>query len=332
MTDLLSPGIRLASAQSCEDDEEVKSILAASGIKRKPARWSTDPLAQRIRDTVDYSKQITMEEALNDTAGRPVRVFADGIYDLFHYGHAEQLFQAKNVFPNVYLIVGVCNDSLTHEKKGKTVMNEEERYNAIRHCRYVDEIVRDQPWFLSDEFLEHHKIDFVAHDDLPYPAGGIDLFAHLKQMGKFVATQRTDGISTSDLITRVVKDYDVYARRNLARGYTPEELNVPFLTTNKYRLEAVANKVESYIDSSWNLLQQWEENSRSYIATFIDKYGPNPWGLSTTIASKLSPNRALRQEGEDSGMNTPDGVSSRSPSVEPGEAEEEEGAAASISR
>merc|ERR1719369_222381 len=200
-------------------------------------------------------------------------------------------------------------------------MNEEERYNAIRHCRYVDEIVRDQPWFLSDEFLEHHKIDFVAHDDLPYPAGGVDLFAHLKQMGRFVATQRTDGISTSDLITRVVKDYDVYARRNLARGYSAEELNVPFFTTNKYRLEAVANKVESVIDSSWSLLQQWEENSRSYIATFIDKYGPNPWGLSTIIASKLSPGCSSRLADKDSGMNTPDGLSSRSSSAEPTSAE-----------
>jgi len=312
----LPSSMKVSSVSPSDLDEEVKEILAASGVKRKPARWSTDPVAQRIRDTVDYSKQITMEQAMNDTAGRPVRVFADGIYDLFHYGHAEQLYQAKNVFPNVYLIVGVCNDELTHEKKGKTVMNEEERYQAIRHCRYVDEIVRDQPWFLSDEFLEHHKIDFVAHDDLPYPAGGIDLFAHLKQMGKFVATQRTDGISTSDLITRVVKDYDVYARRNLARGYTPEELNVPFLTSNKYRMQKVASTVESYIDSSLSLLQQWEENSRNYIASFIDKYGPNPWGLSTTIASKLSPNMAIRGGSDDSGMNTPEGAS-RSPSAEP---------------
>lgn len=52
----------------------------------------------------------------------------------------------------------VCSDELTHKYKGFTVMTEEERYEALRHCRYVDEILRDAPWTLTPEFLEKHKV------------------------------------------------------------------------------------------------------------------------------------------------------------------------------
>ena len=52
----------------------------------------------------------------------------------------------------------VCSDELTHKYKGFTVMTEIERYEALRHCRYVDEILRDAPWTLTPEFLEKHKV------------------------------------------------------------------------------------------------------------------------------------------------------------------------------
>ena len=54
----------------------------------------------------------------------PVRIYADGVFDMYHIGHAKVLEQAKKLYPHVYLIVGVSGDEETIQKKGKIVMNE----------------------------------------------------------------------------------------------------------------------------------------------------------------------------------------------------------------
>ena len=244
------PSTSTAPSNLSIDAPHPDTITSQQSVKTSPklvtpAPFDDDEVAEIERASIEYSIKITADMAKNGTSPRCIRVYADGIYDLFHQGHARQLMQAKNVFPNsdVYLIVGVCSDELTQPNKGTTVMDENERYDALTHCRYVDEVVRNAPWVLDDEFLTKHKIDFVAHDDAPYTTGtGTDIYADLKEKGMFVSTQRTEGVSTSDVIARIIKDYDVYIRRNYGRGYTRKDLNVSFLRDKRIKIQGIDAK------------------------------------------------------------------------------------------
>uniref|UniRef100_V5GZ44 choline-phosphate cytidylyltransferase n=1 Tax=Anoplophora glabripennis TaxID=217634 RepID=V5GZ44_ANOGL len=262
---------RKRSRSHCEEliTSPTSHIQSLSVGTFSAAPFSEDSGPKKIRDECDYNVKITYEMARSGTAPRPVRVYADGAFDLFHQGHARVLMQAKSIFPNVYLIVGVCSDKMLHEYKGRTVLNEDERYNAIRHCRYVDEVLRDAPWSYSDDFLTKYKIDFVAHDDIPYATEETDdVYGELKKRGMFVATQRTEGVSTSDIVARIVRDYDIYVRRNLARGYSAKELNVSFLKEKKIRIE---NKMHELKDKGKNFIDTFGERKDDIIAKWEDK-------------------------------------------------------------
>jgi choline-phosphate cytidylyltransferase len=56
------------------------------------------------------------------------------------------------------LLHAVTNDADTQRLKGKTVMAEHERYDAVKHCRYVDEVVEGCPWEITPEFVEEHQV------------------------------------------------------------------------------------------------------------------------------------------------------------------------------
>ncbi|KAH9498532.1 Choline-phosphate cytidylyltransferase A [Bulinus truncatus] len=270
------------------DSRRSKLQLPAKS-KISPAPFSHEPEAIEINAQTDYSIKITMEDALSGNVTRSVRIYADGIYDMFHTGHARQLMQAKMAFPHTYLIVGVCSDEMTFKNKGRTVMNDTERYEALRHCRYVDEVVTDAPWTLDMNFLEKHKIDFVAHDDLPYTTGSADdVYKFVKERGMFLATERTEGISTTDVITRIIKDYDVYIRRNLARGYSHKDLNVSYMKAKRLKLKDNYEKLENKIKDKgkdlmdkWKdqlgkgneMLHRWEEKSKEFIGNFVEMFG-----------------------------------------------------------
>ncbi|PVH94646.1 hypothetical protein DM02DRAFT_183987 [Periconia macrospinosa] len=184
--------------------------------------------------------------------GRPVRVYADGVFDLFHIGHMRQLQQAKTAFPDTILIVGVTGDKETHRRKGLTVLSARERAESVRHCKWVDEVIEDCPWIVTTEFLEQHKLDYVAHDDLPYGADeGDDIYGPIKEKGMFLVTQRTEGLSTTGIITKIVRDYDQYIDRQLKRGTSRKELNVSWLKKNELDFKRNMADLRDSIKSNW---------------------------------------------------------------------------------
>lgn len=106
-------------------------------------------------------------------------------------------------------------------------MTENERVESVSHCRYVDEVIPLAPWIVTPEYMKKHNIDYVSHgEDLSVDENGEDVYKKLKEMDKFITIKRTEGISTSDIILRIIKDYESYVRRNLKRGYIFEDMNV----------------------------------------------------------------------------------------------------------
>ncbi|KAI9470681.1 MAG: hypothetical protein EXX96DRAFT_597513 [Benjaminiella poitrasii] len=237
-----------------------------------------------------------MDVYINPPRNRPIRIYCDGIYDMFHFGHAKALEQAKKAFPNVYLLVGVCNDEETHKRKGRTVMNDIERYESVRHCKWVDEVIESAPWIVTQEFLDNYKIDYVAHDAEPYQSTESgDVYAFVKSQGKFYPTRRTDGISTSDLITRIVRDYNKFLRRNLERGVSAKELNISFLKEQQIKtqknIERVKNTVLDHLDF-------WESQSHHFITDFSSLFG-----VEDAVGNFLAKRKLIH-----SGSSTPTGA------------------------
>ncbi len=135
-----------------------------------------------------------------------MRVYVDGVFDLFHYGHADMLRRVKEHFgPSAVICVGVCSDADCKKYKRRPLLNQQERIHSVSMCKYVDEVVSDAPWIIDEEFLKKYEIDVVCHDGTPYAAPGTnDVYEYVKSVGKFVHIPRTEGISTSNIIHRVL--------------------------------------------------------------------------------------------------------------------------------
>uniref|UniRef100_A0A8C5GWW8 ethanolamine-phosphate cytidylyltransferase n=1 Tax=Gouania willdenowi TaxID=441366 RepID=A0A8C5GWW8_GOUWI len=124
-------------------------------------------------------------------------------YDMVHYGHSNQLRQAKA--RGDYLIVGVHTDSEIAKHKGPPVFTQEERYKMVRAIKWVDEVVEGAPYVTTLETLNKYNCDFCVHgDDITLTVDGKDTYEEVKKSGRYRECKRTQGVSTTDLVGRML--------------------------------------------------------------------------------------------------------------------------------
>ncbi|XP_023300485.2 ethanolamine-phosphate cytidylyltransferase, partial [Lucilia cuprina] len=137
------------------------------------------------------------------TSKKEVRVWCDGCYDMVHFGHANSLRQAKALGDKV--IVGIHTDEEIAKHKGPPVFTEEERVKMVKGIKWVDEVVLGAPYVTTLEVLDEHNCDFCVHgDDITMTAEGVDTYHLVKKANRYKEVKRTAGVSTTDLVGRML--------------------------------------------------------------------------------------------------------------------------------
>jgi len=208
-------------------------------------------------DPVAYARN---EE--NGKTGKPVRVWIDMCADLFHFGHANALRQAKLM--GDILVVGIHPDSEIIKNKGPPVMNEQERLAVVKACKWVDEVTLDAPYQTTLATLDKFNIDFAVHgEDISVNSDGTDSFEEVKQTGRFKLIKRTTGVSTTDLVGRMLLLTKSHFTRSPAEAAEslpeplPKPKTVAFSSRILYLFSNGRSPKESdrvgYIDGGWDL-------------------------------------------------------------------------------
>lgn len=153
---------------------------------------------------------------------REIRIFMDGAFDVMHYGHMNAFRLGRSL--GTYLIVGVNSDESIARCKGPPLMNDAERLTMVEACKFVDQVVPDCPYVMTPEYLDYifdtFDVDYVVHGDDPCIVDGKDVYASAKRRGRYRSIPRTEGVSTTDIVGRMLlmtKEHHLRtnSRRNL---------------------------------------------------------------------------------------------------------------------
>ena len=122
---------------------------------------------------------------------------------MMHSGHYNAIRQASMM--GDVLVVAIISDKEVAANKGPPIMTWDERAELIGQCKWVNEVVRLDSYNPMLEQLKTFNCDFATHGDDPvFNADGSDGYGPFKEAGKFRVFKRTEGVSTTDIVGRLL--------------------------------------------------------------------------------------------------------------------------------
>jgi ethanolamine-phosphate cytidylyltransferase len=204
---LLSIGLPSDRLPSAEAVTYTTIVIVVSAIAYMFHSQRRKRLSRELQDA--HAKLHYLQEKIfnsGKTKEKEVRIFIEGAFDVLHYGHMNAFRLARSL--GTQLVVGVNSDESITTCKGPPLMNDQERLTMVSACKFVDEVVPGVPYIMNREYLEYviekYNIDFVVHGDDPCIVDGKDVYATAKEAGKFRTIPRTEGVSTTDIVGRML--------------------------------------------------------------------------------------------------------------------------------
>ncbi|KOM37294.1 hypothetical protein LR48_Vigan03g067500 [Vigna angularis] len=126
------------------------------------------------------------------------------------------------------------------------------RLMMVNAVKWVDEVIPEAPYAITEEFMkklfDEYKIDFIIHGDDPCVLpDGTDAYAHAKKAGRYKQIKRTEGVSSTDIVGRMllcvrersISDSHNHSslQRQFSNGHSPKfEAGSPAATASGTRI------------------------------------------------------------------------------------------------
>jgi len=133
-----------------------------------------------------------------------IRVWLNGTFDVIHAGHIHLFQQAKNMYPNALVCVGLDTDERIGQMKGsnRPINSLHDRINFLRAIRYIDKVVT----FGTDDELRAQMAAFKPHIMVIGDDYHDRTIIGEEHVGRVVYVERYGGLSSSGILSKLEMD------------------------------------------------------------------------------------------------------------------------------